>query len=145
MAYGIRSMRGRYASYWNAFLFQDDFAVEIESSNFYNNDRAIEIEVIGGGGGSFFIFREFTLRKVKIDLVQEIQIIFENFFVIFFTNFALLFPSITDSNFENNAANGPGGALYYDQSEGTVSSKLSFKTFCSSFMIKCGRRKESFF
>ena len=141
VAYGIRSMRGRYASYWNAFLFQDDFAVEIESSNFYNNDRAIEIEIIGGRRRILPYFPWVYFEKSEIDLVQENHLIFENFFVIFFTNFALLFPSITDSNFENNTANGPGGALYYDQSEGTVSSELSFRTFCSSFMIKCGRRK----
>ena len=53
-------------------LFQDDFAVEIESSNFYNNDRAIEVKIIGGGGGSFFIFREFTLRKVKLISFKKI-------------------------------------------------------------------------
>ena len=35
----------------------------------------------------------------------------------------------TDSNFENNTANGPGGALYYDQSEGTVSPNFSSKVF----------------
>ena len=58
-------------------LFQDDFAVEIESCNFYNNDRAIEMGVVGGRGGSFFIFREFILKKMEFDLGQENRLRFQ--------------------------------------------------------------------